>query len=110
MLFLSVWVSVCVFVFNKRQKGVSDPAQIFLGTSHDPEKLFRWSKFQNLASNKIRFTLNFENLLNFFIKSAKFLFLFYYVYQEKMFTIEVEDGREKRIVFGIKKCQDRRIS
>ena len=33
--------------------------------------------------------------LSFFIKSANFFcFLFYSVYNEKMFTTEIEDGRE----------------
>ena len=56
--------------------------------------MFEWSKFQKLASNKIWFPLNFENPLNFFIKSANFFVLFYNVYKEIMITIEIEDVRE----------------
>ena len=33
-----VWVSVCLFVSNKRQNGWTDPAQIFCGTSRDPRE------------------------------------------------------------------------
>ena len=29
-------LGVCFFVSNKRQNGLTDPAQIFCGTSHDP--------------------------------------------------------------------------
>jgi len=32
---LSVWVSVCLFVSNKRQNGRTDRAQILCGTSRD---------------------------------------------------------------------------
>ena len=57
--------------------------------------VYRWSKFQKFASNTIRFSINFKNPRNIFTKSAKFcLFLFYNIYKEKMFTIEIEDGRE----------------
>ena len=35
---LSVCLSVCPFVSNKRQNGWTDWAQIFCGTSHDPRE------------------------------------------------------------------------
>jgi len=52
-----------------------------------PGKVYGWSKFQKLASNKIQLSLNFANPQNF---------LFYNVHhlKEKMFTIEIADGRE----------------
>ena len=40
-----------------------------------------------IASNKIRFSLNFENPRTFL------LFLFYNVYKEKIFTIAIEEVR-----------------
>ena len=45
----------------------------------------------------MRFSLNFENpqKISFYkIRDIFLLFLFYNVYKEKMFTIEIEDGRE----------------
>jgi len=51
-------------------------------------------KFEKFASNKIPFSLNVENHKIYLIKSAIFgLYLFYNVYKEKMFTIEIEDVR-----------------
>ena len=35
---LLVWVSVRMFVTDKRQYGTTDQTQIFCGTSHDPRK------------------------------------------------------------------------
>ena len=49
-------------------------------------------KFQKLASNKIRLSVNFENP-TFFDKIAIFLFLFLQCLHQKMFTIEEENGR-----------------
>ena len=47
-----------------------------------------WLKFQKFASNKIRFSINFENFEN----ARTFYVLFYNVYKEKQFTVEKEDG------------------
>ena len=53
---------------------------------------FIFKNFENKPLNKIRFTLNFENLWVFF-KSANLIF--YNVYTtERTFTIEIEYGRE----------------
>ena len=67
-----------------------DRAQILCGISHVPR--------EELTSNKIRFLLNFENQrIFFFLNPRTFLFLFYNVYKEKMFTIEIEDGAKRPV-------------
>ena len=50
-----------------------------------PEKVYGWSKFQNFILTKF-------DKINIFL-SLTFL-LFYNLYKEKMFTIEIEDGCE----------------
>jgi len=53
----------------------------------------KFSKFQKFASNKIRFSLNFENPRIFLSHPRTFLFVsFSNVNKQKMFTIEIEDG------------------
>ena len=55
-----------------------------------PVKVYEWLNFQNLGSNKIRFSLNFENprgsqtFLSVFVLLSK---------QREMYTIEIEDWR-----------------
>ena len=71
MLCLSDWV----FVSNKRQNGLTDRAQIVCRTSNGPREGLWMIKFKKLASNKIRFSFNFENPRNNLIKSA-ILFVF----------------------------------
>ena len=46
-----------------------------VGPHMTPRKVYRWSKFQKLASNKNRFLINFENPQHFSFKSAKFTFI-----------------------------------
>ena len=49
--------------------------------------------FKNLPSTNSIF-IKFENPGNFFYKICElFLVLFYSVYKDEMFTIEIEDGR-----------------
>ena len=50
----SEWVSLSLFVSNKRQNGWTDRAKIFSGTSRDPREEYGWSNFQKFACNKIR--------------------------------------------------------
>ena len=50
--------------------------------------------FKNLNRNKIQFSINFQNP-RFVLENLQiFLFLFYNVYKEKMFTIDKVYGRE----------------
>ena len=44
-----------------------------VGPYKTPRKVIGWSKFQKLASNEIRFTLNCESPRNIFIQSASFV-------------------------------------
>ena len=61
-----------------------------------PGRVYDISKFQKRASNKIRFTINFEDPRKFVIKSENVWFvLFNNIYEKKMFKIEIEDGREE---------------
>ena len=55
-------------------------------------KDYEWLKFQKLASNKIRFSLNLKKQELFYQIRELFLFLFLNVHKEKMFTMELEDA------------------
>ena len=87
---------VCLLVFNKRQHGLTDRAQIFCGASRDPMGRFMDDRiFKFFFCNKIRFLKIWKSMNVFFIKSPIFcLFLFHNVNEEKMFTIEIEDWRK----------------
>ena len=67
------------------------------GPHRTPGKVYEWSKFQKIASNKIRFSLNVENLRNYFLLNPQ-LFLVYVLQRiEKVFT-KFELGRWKPTV------------
>ena len=72
---LLVCLSVGQFVSDKLQNGGIDRAQILCGTLHNPTKVYGWSKFQKLASNKFRFLLNFKIPRNCFYKIRELLFV-----------------------------------
>ena len=98
---LSVCLSVCLFVclypINDKTAEPIGP-KFFVGPHGAPGKVYEWSKFQILVSIKIRSSLNFWKFwksTKFFMKIRElFLFLFYDVHKENMFTINLEDGRE----------------
>ena len=90
ILCLSVCLFVCLFVSNKRQISWIE-FNFYAGHHMTQGKVYGWSKFQKLASNKIRFSLNFENPQNIFYKVCHFFFTIYT--KKKMFTIEIEDWR-----------------
>ena len=96
ILCLSVlsWVFACLFVSNKHQNDWTNPAQILCATSHDPREGLWMIKIKKLVSNKILFSLNWKPRNYFYKIRELFLFLFYNAYKEKMFTIEIEDGRK----------------
>ena len=73
---------VCLFVSNKTDKPIGP--KFCVGLHMYTGKVYRWSKFQKLISNKIRLLFNFENPLNFFYKIRKLfcLLLYYNVYSE----------------------------
>ena len=79
---LSVCLSVCLFVSNKRQNGWTDRAQIFCGTSCDPREGLWMIKFSKIWIYQNLIFENFENPRIFFWKSAKF-FCLLFVYKEK---------------------------
>ena len=86
-------LGVCVYPINLKTVEPNGP-KFCVGPHMAPGKVYGWSKFQSFASKKILFSWNFESPRFFFPKSANFcLFLFYYLYIEKMFTIEMEDVR-----------------
>ena len=74
---LSVCLSVCLFVSNKRQNGWTDRAQIFCGTSHDPREGFWMIKFSKICLHQNSIFENFENPRICFWKSAKFFFMLF---------------------------------
>ena len=63
ILCLSVWVSVCLYPINVKTAEPIGP-NLCVVPHTTPRKI---SKFQKLASNKIRFSLNFENPRFFWI-------------------------------------------
>ena len=52
---LCVWVSVCLFVFNKRQNGWTDRAQFFYGTSCDHWEGLRMIKIKKMCLKVFNF-------------------------------------------------------
>ena len=52
---------VWLFVFNKRQTVEPIRPKHFVEPHRTPEQVYGGSKFKKIASNKIRFSLNFEN-------------------------------------------------
>ena len=77
---------VCLFESNKRQNGWTDRDYFLLDLTWPQERLMN---DQKLYSDKIRFTLNFENPRNSFMTSANFFWSCF-----TMYSIEIEDGRE----------------
>ena len=73
-------VSVWLFVSNQRQNGWNDGAHFFVGPRVTTGKIYRWSIFQKLASNKI-WLLKILKIHDFFLQNPRnyFLFLFYYL-------------------------------
>ena len=72
-----------------------------------PGKDYGLSKFFKKASNKIRFSINFENPRNVFLKIRElFIAIFFNVYEEKMFTIAKEDWRKAPQKPSINKIRD----
>ena len=53
-------------------------------------KVYGCSNLQKLASNKIRFSLNFKKPRNFFLRNRQFFVFLLQCYKEKMFTIEIQ--------------------
>ena len=76
-----------LFVYNKRQIGWTNLAQIFFGPSHDPRESLWMIKIKKKPPTKF-------NCLKISKIRKLFLYLFFNVYEEKMLSIEIEDGRE----------------
>ena len=73
-------VSVWLFVSNQRQNGWNDGAHFFVRPRVTTGKIYRWSIFQKLASNKIWLLKILKIHEFFFTEPAKlFLLLFYYL-------------------------------
>ena len=87
-------LGVCWYPINVKTAEPIGP-KVFAGPRVKPGKVYGWSKFQKFVSDKIQY-LKILKIHNIFYKIRKFfvLLLFYNVYKEKMFTIEIEDGRE----------------
>ena len=82
-------MSVCLYPINAKTVEPIGPI-FFYGASHNPRKGLWMIELKRIC---LKQNLNFKNLEIHEI--AKFLFvLFYNGYKEKMFTIEIEDGRE----------------
>ena len=95
---LSVCLSVCLFVSNKRQNGWTDRAHIFCGTSHDPREGLWMIKFSKICLHQNSIFENFENPQIFFLKIRK-IFCFYYLLTRRspvffIFTNEIKYRRK----------------
>ena len=71
---LSVCLSVCPFVSNKRQNGWTDRPHIFCGTSHDPREGLWMIEFSKICLHQNSVFENFENPRNFFLKIREIFF------------------------------------
>ena len=95
---LSVCLSVCLFVSNKRQNGWIDLAQIFCGASRDPREGLWKIKISNICLHQNLIFIKFLKILKIreiFCKNLRIIFvLFYDVHKENMFRTNLEDGRE----------------
>ena len=76
---------VCLFVSNNLKTAEPIGSNFFVGS----RLVYRWSKFQNVASIKIRLSSNFVNPRFLFIKSGNFLC--FCSQRENMFTIEIDN-------------------
>ena len=79
-------MSVCLCPINVK---TAEPIgqKLCVGPHMTPGNVYEWSK---LASNKIRFSLNFENPQKKLWNPRTLFVLFYNVYKEKMVSIEIE--------------------
>jgi len=95
---LSVCLSVCLFVSNKRPNGWTDRAQIFCGTSRDPREGLWMIEILNICLHQNSIVIKFLKILKIreiFCENPRIIFvLFHDVHKENMFTINLEDGRE----------------
>ena len=55
-----VWVDVCLFVTNERQNGRTNRAQIFCGTSHEPQKRCMDGQNKKICFYKFGFVNNYK--------------------------------------------------
>ena len=76
-------MSVCLFVSNKRQKGLTDWNQILCGTSHNPKESLWMIKISKISLQLNWNFIKFWKYPIFFIKSANFFLLIYIVYKKK---------------------------
>ena len=88
---------VCLFPLNVKTAELIGPKFCVGPHMTPPGKVYEWSKFQKFVTNKIWFILNLK-IHNIFFKRELFLGLFYNVYKEKMFKIEMEEWRPKSLV------------
>ena len=94
---MSVCLSVCLFVSNKRQNGWTDRAQIFCGTSRDSRKGLWIIKISNICLHQNSIVIKFFKILKIreiFCEDPRIIFVLFYDVHENMFTTNLEDGRE----------------
>ena len=90
---LSVWLFFCLFdCIQKTSKRLNRSGLNFVWDLTWSKGRFKDDK--KLASNKIRYSLKFQNSRNFFINLRPFFVFVLQWYKEKIFTIEIKNGRE----------------
>ena len=78
---LFVWVSVCLFVSNKRQNGWTDRGQIFCGTSRDPREGLWMIKISNICLHQNSISIKFFKILKIheiFCENPRIIFVLFY--------------------------------
>ena len=84
-----IYLLVCSYPINVKTSEPIGP-KFCVGPYMNPGKVYGWSKLKKLASNKIRFLLNFE-IHDLFSKISELLKK---LYTKRTCSIEIEDGRE----------------
>ena len=82
-------LGVCLYPVNVKTAEPIGP-EFFVGLHIFPRKVYEKSKFQKLASSKIKFSLNFHKIF----KIREHYFCFTTQHKENMYKNEIEDGRK----------------
>ena len=91
ILCLSVWVSVCLFVWlYPINVKTAEPIAT-------PEKVYEWSNFQKFASSKSWLSLNFENPRNFFWNPRIFFYYFTLYSKSKCLQLKQKMGAKRPV-------------
>ena len=88
--------NICQYVFDKRQNGWTDWAQILCGTSHDPGKVSGCTEFWKVIPKHLCFFVKFwKSTKNNHQICKSFLYCFFRcLHIEPQLKVEIEDERK----------------